>query len=69
MLVTNYNYAHKIVEANKSLSWDGWNIVEFKPNADAFYMQDGIFKNSKWGTVKTFPLTENGWEVPKRYVR
>lgn len=69
MLVTNYNYAHKIVDNNKTLSWDGWDIVEFKSTPDAYFMPEGVFKNDKWGTVKTFPITENGWEIPKRYVR
>lgn len=69
MLVTNYNYAHKIVEGNKSLSWDGWNIVEFKPNSDAYFMNEGVFKDSMWGIKKVFPITENGWEIPKKYVR
>lgn len=69
MLVTSYDYAHKIVDLNKSLSWNGWDIVEFKPNQSAEFKPDGKRVNETWGFVKTFPLTENGWEVPSRYVR
>jgi hypothetical protein len=57
------------VDNNHSLSWDGWNIIEFKPNPDAYFMQNGVFKNLKWGTINVFPITEQGWDVPKRYAR
>lgn len=69
MLVTNYAYAHKLVDNNYYLSWDGWNIVEFKPNPDAYFMSNGVFKNFSWGTTNVFSITEQGWDVPKRYAR
>lgn len=69
MFITNYKYAHKIVNENRSLSWDGWNIVEFKPNPDAYFMEKGAFVNGKWGVKNVFPITEQGWKVPKKYVR
>jgi hypothetical protein len=69
MLVTNYAYAHKLVDKTPALSWDGWDIVEFKPDPDAYFMPSGIFKSFKWGFAKTFPITEEGWEIPNRYAR
>jgi hypothetical protein len=69
MLVSSYDYAHKMVETNKFLSWNGWDIVEFKPNDSAEYKAEGSLQNGLWGFAKTFPLTEKGWEVPSKYVR
>ena len=69
MLVTSYEYAHQIVDSNKNLSWDGWNILEVKESLSAEYKPDGKLINGKWHYVKSFNLTENGWEVPTKYVR
>jgi hypothetical protein len=69
MLVTNYAYAHKIVEKSPLLYWEGWDIVEFKPNPDAYFMLNGIFKNFRWGTKKVFKVTSEGWDVPNYYAR
>jgi len=69
MFITNENYANKIVDTNKSLFWEGWNIVEFKPASDAYYSPQGAFHNGKWGYKNVFALTEQGWKVPKKYAR
>lgn len=67
--ITDYNKAHEIVESNRSLFWDGWTIVEFKPNRDAITTKNAIFRNNRWGYVRRFEPTENGWKVPDKYVR
>lgn len=69
MLVTSYEYAHQLVENNKFLSWDGWDIVEFKPNDSAMFTPDGAYRNGSWGFMKVFKLNNDGWKVPKHYVR
>jgi len=69
MLVTSYDYAHQIVDSNKSLSWDGWNILESKESSGAEFNKDGRLIYGKWHYVKSFTLNDNGWEVPTKYVR
>lgn len=69
MIITDYDTAHAIVSSNKSLSWDGWDIVDFKKSDDAEYNVSGKNVNGAWGYVKVYPLSENGWELPKRYAR
>lgn len=69
MLVTNYAYAHNLVDKTPALSWKGWDIVEFNEDPDACFKDSGVFKDFKWGTEKIFPATESGWEIPNRYAR
>lgn len=69
MLITSYEYAHQVVEKNNVLSWNGWDIVETKQNPAAEFTETGQRINGVWSYVNIYPLTENGWEVPKKYVR
>ena len=66
----NYSTAHKIVEKNKNLFWNGWEIVEWRKDADAFFNKNGLFRNDSWGKViRRIPLENNGtWKVPTKYV-
>lgn len=69
MLITSYDYAHSMVEKSKSLSWNGWDIVELKENPAAEYKPNGVLINGTWHYSNVFPLTESGWEVPNKYAR
>ncbi len=65
----DYETAHKIVEKNYSLHWNGWTIVEWKKNPDAFFNKNGMFRNGSWGAVRQFPVDSDGtWKVPVKYV-
>jgi hypothetical protein len=67
--IKDYNLAHKVVDSNKSLFWDGWTIVEFKPHPDAITHKSAIYRNNRWGFTKRFEPSTNGWKVPDKYVR
>ena len=69
MLVTNYEYANKIVDKFNNLNWDGWDIVEHINDPSAEFHPEGARKDGKWARVKRITLTEAGWEVPIKYVR
>lgn len=68
MFITDYEQAHSIVQSNKSLFWDGWNIVDWKADTLGEMSKDGMLKDGKWGMYKTYLLSENGWDVPNKYV-
>jgi hypothetical protein len=65
MLVTSLEKMEQIVEENKSLRWDGWNVVKYTKSSSAIFSPDGIFLNGDWYRKNVFPLTESGWEIPK----
>ena len=63
----DYDKAHSIVNSNKNLFWDGWDIIEYRYNPDAIYSNDARFINGKWAFVKTYKPNANGWKVPDKY--
>jgi hypothetical protein len=69
MITINYEQAHDVVKNNKFLHWDGWDIVDFKTDANAEFDKRGIRYNNRWGFEKRFSPDHEGWKVPKRYVR
>lgn len=65
----DYNTAHKIVDSNKNLSWNGWTIIEWKKNPDGYWNKFGSFRNGSWGVERKMPVQDNGtWRVPVKYV-
>lgn len=64
-----YEQAHDIVENNKSLHWDGWDIVEFKKDNSAEYHPKGVRRNGIWGFTKRYSPNDEGWRLPNKYVR
>lgn len=69
MIINNLEQMEKIVAKNKSLSWDGWNVVELIKSSSAMYKPEGIFSKGSWYIKKTFDLNREGWKVPNKYVR
>jgi hypothetical protein len=67
MLVDNLEDMQLIVNRNKDLSWDGWDVVHHSPSLEAEFSDDGIFKNNKWYKRKIFFLTEIGWKIPDSF--
>jgi hypothetical protein len=69
MITINYEQAHNVVKNNKFLHWDGWDIVDFKFDANAEYDKRGVRYKNRWGFEKRFSPDSDGWKVPQRYVR
>jgi hypothetical protein len=65
MLVSSLEYMEQIVQKNKDLDWNGWDVVRYKKSSSAMFRPDGVFRNGVWHKKTTFPLTEVGWKVPK----
>jgi hypothetical protein len=69
MITVNYEQAHLVVQNNKFLRWDGWDIVDFKADSSAEFDKNGVRFKNRWGFEKRFTPDHEGWKVPKRYVR
>ena len=64
----DYDQAHSFVEESqrrgKSVFWDQWNIVFFKPNDRAFFAKNGRFVDGVWGfTTIIQPDNDGKWRV------
>jgi hypothetical protein len=67
MLITSLEKMEFIVSKNKSLSWDGWNVVELIRTPGAVYKPNGVIVNGVWYIKNTFNVEYDGWKVPSKY--
>ena len=67
MLITSLEKMETIVSKNKSLSWDGWNVVELIKNPSALYKSNGVMINKVWYIKNIFTVDHDGWKVPTKY--
>lgn len=69
MLIKSLEQMESIVEKNKMLSWDGWDVVKSEPNNAGWRFPNGKFIKGKWYVQRRFSLTSRGWELPDKLVR
>lgn len=69
MQVTSLEKMETIVESNKSLSWDGWTVVDTQKNPAGWAKTNGAFINDSWHIQNRFEPTEQGWDIPGKFVR
>ena len=67
MIVKDLDHMENIVSTNKSLSWDGWNVVELTKSSTAMFSRNGVFVNGSWFTKKVFVPNRDGWRIPVKY--
>jgi len=65
----DYDTIHQIVEKNKNLFWNGWQVVEWRKDPDAFFKKTGLYRNGSWGNVvrRINVDTDGTWKVPTKY--
>jgi hypothetical protein len=65
----DYDKAHTVVEGNRLLSWDGFDIITWRKDAAGFMDTRGKFRRGTWGIEFRYPLQGDGtWKVPVAYV-
>lgn len=69
MLINKLNKMEQIVSKNKSLSWDGWNVVELIKSDSAAFKANGSFVDGSWHIKNVFSADRDGWSIPNKYVR
>jgi hypothetical protein len=57
-----------IVENNKSLEWDGWNVKEVTPSPTGWTKKSGMFRDGNWYSQKNYVLNFDGWDLPSKFV-
>jgi hypothetical protein len=57
----------KIVSKSKSLSWDGWNVVELIKNPGAMFKSNAARINGVWYIKNIFIVDQDGWRIPSKY--
>lgn len=66
----DYDTAHAVVEQNRFLSWDGYDIVTRRKSPNGFSDKRGRFVNNEWWIEFRYPLRNDGsWKVPDIYAK
>lgn len=69
MNIVSLEKMEQIVSNNKSLSWDGWTVIESKADPSAWMKPNAMFKNELWHRVNRYEPTNLGWSLPAKLVR
>jgi len=69
MLISSLDQMESVVKNNKSLKWDGWDVIHFYPSEKGRTSRWGIRMGNKWFLHKRYPVTEQGWEIPRKFMR
>ena len=69
MLINSLEKMEKIVENNRSLSWDGWTVIENVTKENGVMSKDGAYVRGRWVVQKRYDLDSTGWEIPNKFVR
>jgi hypothetical protein len=69
MLIKSLEEMQTVVENNKSLVWDGWDVVQLTPSALGWMKTNGKYIDGKWYEVRKFTSSENGWDIPDKLAK
>lgn len=68
MKISSLDDMEIIVENNKSLEWNGWDVVEIRKSPTGWMKPEGIYKNDEWNIQKFYNLNYDGWDIPSKFV-
>lgn len=61
------SYVAKHSAAGKDVFWDSWDVVIFKPDANAIRVKNGMYRNGQWGKTRRVKVSDRGvWRLPVR---
>jgi ABC-type metal ion transport system substrate-binding protein len=69
MKINSLDVMETIVKNNKSLSWDGWTVIESKPSPTAYTSVNAAYVNGQWVEQKRFTPSSDGWDIPNKFAR
>lgn len=69
MIISSLEQMESIVNKNKSLRWDGWVVLNSYPSDKARTSKNGALVNGVWSIQNRFVPSENGWDIPDKFVR
>jgi hypothetical protein len=64
MLIASLSQMEQLVQSNKNLFWDGWDVVQYKKSDKSQFEKDGSFFRGTWHKKTIFKITESGWNIP-----
>lgn len=68
MNITSIEKMEAIVNNNKSLSWDGWTVVNKYKSEKGRTSKYGQRINGIWYMTRRFVPSRTGWEIPESFI-
>lgn len=68
MLVTSLKQMEDLVRNNRSLRWEGWDVIHSYPSETGWMSKHGTFHKGRWFISRRFAITNTGWEIPDKFV-
>jgi len=68
MKIDSLSEMEAFVRKNRSLRWDGWDVVHFYQSDTAWMSPYGSFFKGRWYMNRRFAVSENGWEIPNKFL-
>lgn len=68
MVIKDLEQMESIVASNKSLSWDGWTVVNSYPSEKGRTSSNGKLINTRWHLQNRYEPTRSGWNIPSKFV-
>ena len=69
MKITSLEKMEQIVKSNRSLSWDGWTVLNSFPSEKGRTSKNGVRIKGVWNIQNRFEPTMDGWDIPNKFVR
>lgn len=54
-----------IVAERNDLEWDGWDVIHYSKKPASFMKPNALYRNGAWHVATRYPVTEDGWTLPK----
>ena len=67
MIINKLEKMEKIVAANRTLVWIGWDVAERKRTEMGRTALNGVRVKDQWYTQRVFKVDRNGWDIPNQY--
>ena len=69
MLIKSLEEMEQVVKKNRSLTWDGWTVVNLQQANNGAVAKNGIRINNRWYLQTRYEPGTSGWEIPDKLVR
>jgi len=67
MIINKLETMEALVNKNRNLRWDGWNVLDLKRTEAGRTSPSGIRIKGEWYIHNTYAVNRNGWEIPNKY--
>lgn len=69
MIISDLATMESIVSKRRDLEWNGWDVVQFFKDEDAYTSKRGQFRDGQWLNTRRIVPNRDGWKIPATWVK